>query len=361
MLQPKLTSEQVRQSQTFIASASHIVIITHMSPDGDAMGSSLGMYHYLRSIGKQDVTVVVPNIFPVFLRWMPRVSDCLIYDVDRERADKQLVAADLLICTDFNAPKRIGALGDKMLSLSCPKIMIDHHLDPVPFADVMISYSDSPSASELVYRLIYQMNMLHNTSDAPLALSLDAATCLYTGMMTDTGNFSYNSNYSEMYEIVSQLVSLGVDKDEVYRNVFNSYSVDRMRLVGYCLYEKMRIFPKHHAALIFLKRRELYRFNFQSGDAEGLVNLPLQIDNIHYSCFMREDKVAEHERVRAAGATTKVKLSLRSQGNRPVNVFAADVFNGGGHFNAAGGEFFGSVANAVKCFMDNFPRYFLTD
>lgn len=348
----QLTSQQVSAAQTLFQNAHHIVIVTHLSPDGDAMGSSLGMGHYLRGIGKQ-AQVIVPNNFPDFLKWMPEAADVMVYDGNHEACDAVLDAADLVVCTDFNEPKRIGCLGDKLLSLNVPKLLIDHHLHPSVFADVTISYPSSPSASELVYRLIYQLH-----PDTTPLLSTDCATCLYTGMMTDTGNFSFNSNYPEMYEIVGNLVSLGVDKDKVYNAVFNAYSADRMRLMGYCLYQKMRIFPEYHTALIYLSRKELYRFNFQSGDAEGIVNLPLQIKDVYYSCFMREDKVAPSEVAVAGGSKSKIKISLRSQGNRPVNVFAHDIFGGGGHANASGGEFYGALASAVQHFLDNYPRYF---
>lgn len=319
-----------------------------MSPDGDAMGSSLGMMHYLRGLGKK-ATVVVPNSFPSFLAWMPGAQEVIVYEAHTKEANEVLEKAELAVCTDFNEPKRIGVVGDKLMTLTCPKLLIDHHLHPADFADVTISYFDSPSASELVYRMIRQLNG---------QITKDVATCLYTGMMTDTGNFSFNSNHPEMYEIVGELVSLGVDKDAVYNAVFNSYSADRMRLMGYCLYQKMRIFPEYHTALIYLSRKELYKFNFQSGDAEGIVNLPLQIKDVYYSCFMREDKVNPSEVSLAHGSKTKIKISLRSQGDRPVNVFAHEIFGGGGHANASGGEYYGGIAEAVQRFLDNYPRYF---
>ncbi len=350
MLHPKLPAEQVLKAQALIREAHRIVILTHTAPDGDAMGSSLGLYHYLRGAGKTEVAVVVPTAFPSFLAWMPGAQEVLAYDTQAQQAEQQIAAADLLICTDFNEPKRIGAVGDRLLANPCPKILIDHHLNPSPFADVVMSYPDSPSASELVYRLIYQS--VNNT------LPLDAATCLYTGMMTDTGNFSFNSNYPEMYEIVGNLVALGVNKDAVYNAVFNSYTADRMRLMGYCLYQKMRIFPEYHTALISLSRRELYRFNFRSGDAEGIVNLPLQIADVYYSCFMREDKATLFEQSQHDGCKTKVKISFRSQGERPVNVFAHEIFNGGGHANASGGEYYGNITDAVQRFLDHYPHYF---
>ena len=354
-LTPIFSQAEICTAQEFINQSNNVVILTHMSPDGDAMGSSLAMRHFLEAQGKH-VSVIVPNAFPDFLAWLPKADEDIIYESRRAEADVLLDQADLVICTDFNEPKRIGSLGDKLLTLTCRKMMIDHHLHPAAFPDLTLSYPSSPSTCELVYRLITNLYTLHPTPCTQL--SQEIATCIYTGMMTDTGNFSFNSNYPEMYQIVSDLVALGVNKDAIYNRVFNAYSADRMRLMGYCLYQKMRIFPEHHTALIYLSRKELYRFNFQSGDAEGIVNLPLQIKDIHYSCFMREDKVNPTEVALAGGSKTKIKISLRSQGDRPVNVFAKDIFGGGGHANASGGEYYGPLPEAVQLFIDNYTTYF---
>lgn len=346
---------------TFIQPAQHVVLLTHQSPDGDAMGSSLAMYHYIKSLGK-EAHVIVPNAFPEFLAWMPGADSVLLYDSQKAQADTYLKAADLVICTDFNAPSRIGALGDKMLSLTCPKVMIDHHLHPSDFADFIVSVPEASSTCELVYEVL--MNSQDPLAKRPLSNSeasntqRNIAQCLYTGLMTDTGNFSYNSNRPQIYPMIATLIEAGVDKDAIYNAVFNQYSVDRMKLVGYCLYQKMRVFPEHHAALIYLNRKELYRFNFQKGDAEGIVNMPLQSKDIHYSVFMREDKATPDEMEKNGGIKTKIKLSFRSQGDRPVNVFASEVFNGGGHANAAGGEYYGPLAEAVQLFLDNYAKYF---
>jgi len=353
MITDKLTSEQVNGVRTLLDVAHNIVILTHMSPDGDAMGSSHGLMHWLRAQGK-ECHVITPNSAPDFLMWLPAANETLCYDQNAAAATEMIARADLLICTDFNEPKRIGILGDKLLESQAPKIVIDHHLIPASastdYAAVLMSYPDSPSASELVYRLIAQLGG---------TLNLDAATCLYTGMMTDTGNFSFNSNYPEMYEIVGNLVALGVDKDAVYDHIFNCWSAERIKLVGYCLYRKMRIFPERHVALIYLSGKELYRFYFKSGDAEGIVNMPLQIKDVYYSVFMREDKVADHELALSGGSKTKIKISMRSQGDRPVNIFCHEVFNGGGHKNASGGEYYGSLPDAVKLFLDNYEKYLL--
>lgn len=351
MLTEILDKKEVVKASLYIEQARRIVILTHMAPDGDAMGSSLAMYHYLRQSGK-ETCVIVPTAFPDFLKWMPGATDIIIYEKQPETALEKMNAADLIICTDFNEPKRIGVLGDKLLMLKETKdslrvIMIDHHLYPSNIADVILSYPETPSASELVYRLLTQLG----------PIGIDSATCIYTGMMTDTGNFSFNSNHCDMYQIVRDLVKMGVDKDAVYDQVMNAHTADRMRLVGYCLYKKMRIFPQEHTALIYLNRKELYRFNFRSGDAEGLVNIPMQIQDIYYSCFMREDKVNASEEMLAGGSKTKIKISMRSKGDRPVNTFCHDIFGGGGHKNASGGEYYGSLENAVQLFLDNYKKY----
>jgi phosphoesterase RecJ-like protein len=241
-----------------------------------------------------------------------------------------------------------------MLEMDCPKVLIDHHLNPTDFADFIVSVPEASSTCELVWEVIGdRLEVKGERLEAR-----DIATCVYTGLMTDTGNFSYNSNRPQIYPMIAQLIEAGVDKDAIYNAVFNQYSVDRMKMVGYCLYQKMRVFPENHAALIYLNRKELYRFNFQKGDAEGIVNMPMQSKDIHYSVFMREDKATPDEMAKNGGIKTKIKLSFRSQGDRPVNVFASEVFNGGGHANAAGGEYYGPLAEAVQLFLDNYQKYF---
>lgn len=359
-----LPPDRVRAAAQIISKARKVVILTHISPDGDAMGSSLGLMHWLESLPHSpQCTVIVPTLYPDFLAWMPGAGRVVNYDTDTASVLRLLREADTVVCTDFNEPKRIAGLGERLtetLELSRkPCILIDHHLHPAAFADVVFSYPESPSSCELVWRLVRDLASLPDYPQLACPLDLDAATCLYTGMMTDTGNFSFNSNRADMYEIVSELVRAGVDKDAVYNRVFNAYTADRMRLVGYCLYRKMVVLPDCHAALICLKRGELYKFNFRTGDSEGIVNMPLQVKDIYYSCFMREDKVPPAETPLAGGSRTKVKISMRSQGDRPVNEFCHSVFHGGGHKNASGGEFYGPVEQAVELFMRNYARFFL--
>lgn len=318
--------------------AQHIVIFTHMAPDGDAMGSSLALWHYL-----QKATVIVPNAFPDFLSWMPGADKIRIYEKEAEACNKLIEEADLFICTDFNDPKRIGPMGEKMLANPAKKILIDHHLNPVDFADEVHSFPEASSSCEIVY------NELRN--EGVNELTNEIATCLYTGLMTDTGNFSYNSARCELYEIIAELVRAGVQKERVYDAVFNQYSTDRMRLTGYALYRKMRIYPDYHLALITLDANELDRFHYQQGDCEGLVNMPLQIGDVYYSVCMRE------ERAKPGTPKSRIRISFRSQGDRPVNIWASEVFHGGGHMNASGGELFGTIEQAVRLFEDTYKKY----
>ena len=340
-----ISDAQIQQLSSLLQGKKHIVIFTHVAPDGDAMGSSLGLQHWLnRNVqGIEEVHVVVPTPFPPFLAWMPGADKVLVGTM--QEADIQAVAsrADLVFCLDFGEPKRVDALSSLLTSLTCPKVMVDHHTSPdEQMADLVISYPAAPATCFLMLELL-------NKLPFPSAqIPYETAVALYTGLMTDTGNFAYNSNNPELYEMIAQLLRAGINKDEIFDNVFNQYSVDRLRFTGYCLYHKMRIFSKYHTALIALSSEELKRFNFQSGDAEGIVNMPLQIGAIKYSVFIRED-------------VDKIKMSFRSQGNRPVNDFAREIFNGGGHVNAAGGESHLSLAETVKLFEDNYQHFFKRD
>ena len=343
----ELDTTQLEKARTLIAQASHIIITTHMAPDGDAMGSALAMYNWMSDerlaiSGERTVNVLVPNAFPEFFNWMPGVENVHVYEKEQERCKSLIDKADLFICTDFNDPKRIGPIGEKMLASSAPKILIDHHLNPVDFADVMFSFPEATSASEIVYRFITTKGE---------RLEVKGATCIYTGLMTDTGNFSFNSTSCELYEIIAELIRAGIKKDDIYNAVFNQYSTDRVRLSGYALYRKMRIYPEHHLSLITLSADELDRYHYKVGDTEGLVNMPLQISDVYYSVFMRE------ERAKPGTPKSRIRISFRSQGDRPVNIWASEIFHGGGHANASGGEIFGTIEQAVQIFEKTFPKY----
>ena len=349
-----ISAQQTAQVVAALEGKKNIVLFTHVAPDGDAIGSSLGLRHWLLAHYPQleDIRIIVPTPYPPFLSWMPGADTILIHTVDPEATKEAAQKADLVFCLDFNEPKRIDAVAPLLTSLTCQKILIDHHLHPdMSMTDLCISYPEAPAASYLVLELINSILRLQSAEASHCehtTLPYDCAVCLYTGLMTDTGNFAYNSNNPELYEMIAQLLRAGINKDIIFDNVFNQYSADRLRFTGYCLYHKMRIFSKYHTALIAISSEELKRFNFQSGDAEGIVNMPLQIGAIKYSVFMRED-------------IDKIKISFRSQGDRPVNELAHALFNGGGHKNAAGGESHLSLAATVKLFEDNYQQFFLRD
>lgn len=336
MISKIVAEELITKVKKSIDNVDKIVIVTHVGPDGDAMGASLAMWHYLMTIEKEPV-IIVPNPFPNFLAWMPG-SDCVLdYENQKEKADEMIAAAELFFTLDFNTTSRMGDMADQVLKNPADKILVDHHLHPDSFAKIKISYPEISSTSELIFRLICRMGDFSS-------INLACAECIYTGMMTDTGGFTYNSNSQEIYIIIAELIKIGIDKDDIYRKVFNTYSVDRLRLMGYCLFNKMKVFPEYRAALITLTGKELYQFNYTNGDAEGFVNIPLSIAGVDFSVFMRED-------------TDKIKISLRSQGSFPANKVAADLFNGGGHLNAAGGESSATLAETVKKFTEALPDY----
>ena len=310
--------------------ADKIVIVSHVSPDGDAIGSSLGLYHFFDSQEK-TVNVIVPNAFPDFLRWMPGSKDILLYDRYKEFADKLIAEADVICCLDFNALKRIDDMADAIAASPARKIMIDHHLYPEEFCKITMSYPKISSTSELIFRLICRMGYFSD-------ISKEGAECIYTGMMTDTGGFTYNSNNREIYFIISELLSKGIDKDDIYRKVYNTYSESRLRLMGYVL-SNMTVYSDYNAALITLTKAEQSKFNYIKGDSEGFVNIPLTIKNVCFSCFLREDT-----------EKPMIKISLRSVGSFPCNQLAAEFFHGGGHLNASGGEFFGTMEEAKAVF-----------
>ena len=326
MLTKIILEDNVSRSYKLIEAAERIVILTHLSPDGDAVGSSLGLYHFLREIGKEPV-VVVPNRFPGFLNWMSGAADIVVLEEKHKEVQGLITEADLLICVDFNDLKRIDGAKPFVEQSHAKKILIDHHLSPEAFADVTISHPEISSSSELVFRLICRMGFFQNITKA-------CAESIYVGMMTDTGNFSYASQSPEIYHIISELLSKGIDKDNIYRLVYNTYSENRMRLMGFCLVEKMKLYKEQRTAVISLSLDELARFDYQVGDAEGFVNIPLSIEGIDVSDFVRED-------------VKKVKMSFRSQGTFPVNKMASTYFNGGGHLNAAGGESYLSLAETL--------------
>ena len=337
MLTKVIEQAKIDHFMKWFERADKIVIVSHVSPDGDAIGSSLGLAQFLDSQDK-TVNVIVPNAFPDFLKWMPGSKDILLYDRYKEFADKLINEADIICCLDFNSLKRIEEMADSVATSPARKILIDHHLYPEDFCRIVISHPEISSTSELVFRLICRMGYFSD-------ISREGAECIYTGMMTDTGGFTYNSNNREIYFIISELLSKGIDKDDIYRKVYNTYSESRLRLMGYVL-SNMKVYREYNSALISLTKEEQGKFDYIKGDSEGFVNIPLSIKNVRFSCFLREDT---ERRI--------IKISLRSVGTFPCNKLAAEFFNGGGHLNASGGEFTGTMAEAKQVFEEALKKY----
>ena len=317
---------------TLIDKAEHIVVTGHKGPDGDAVGACIGWADYLITQRGKDVVIVMPDAFPNFLQWLPNIEKIVRFDKRREEAEELLQKADLLFCVDYNEPSRVDEMETTLLASKAKKVMLDHHLHPVTTGmELVISHPALSSASEVVFRTIWQLGGFPE-------MTHKGATALYCGMMTDTGGFTFNSNRSEIFFIICQLLTKGIDKDKIYRNVYNNYSAWAIRLRGYLLSEKMTYFDEYHAAYYVLTRKEMVRYHFVKGDVEGLVNEPLRIKGLKLSISLREDD--RHDNL--------VWVSLRSVDDFPCNEMAKMFFNGVGHLNASGGRLMCSIVQAEK-------------
>lgn len=334
----QLISEELKDLLTSnIRDAKRILIITHQNPDGDAIGSSLGLFHALINHGVNPV-VVVPNDFPSFLKWMPGSDRILVYERQKETVKSILDENPFIFYLDFNDISRIGKMKDAVEKSRGFGILVDHHPYPENFANVVISDISVSSTAELVFKMVKEVF-------GNRAIDKSVAECLYAGIMTDTGSFSYNSSRPETYEILSQLLSYGIDKDSIYSMVYDNFSADRMKLLGYCLDQKMMVLPEFGTAYISLTNEEKKKYNFQPGDSEGFVNYPLSVSGIFFSAFFMENG-------------KKVKISFRSKGDFPVNHFASRYFEGGGHKNAAGGESDLPLDKTIERFVGLLKIYF---
>lgn len=336
MLRPVISETKVKAVRDLLQESERIVITCHMAPDGDAVGSSLGLLHTLANIGK-EARIVTPDRIPETLRFLPGAKDIVPYSKYTEFAGKLLHDADLIFCLDYNALYRVDRMKDALEQATAKKILVDHHESPQDFTDVTISHPDQSSTSMLLFRLLCRLELFN-------MIDRKAATCIYTGMMTDTGNFTYNSNEADLYVVIAELLRKGINKDRIFQQACNTLSESSLRLNGYAISEKMQLFPDHKAALITLGADELQRFSYEKGDTEGLVNKPLAIPDVIWSVYLRQDP-------------DLVKVSMRSKGNFPVNVICSDHFGGGGHKNAAGGEFYGSLDECVRLLASIMPDY----
>ena len=329
MISPLIDENTIERLRALINGVQRIAITCHKSPDGDALGSTLALCHVLRRLGK-DAVVVTPDMAPKSLDFVPGVRDLVVFTKHELRARHVMKEAQLIFCLDFNALQRIDRLGEIVEPLNTPRVLIDHHLHPEDIFTVSISHPEASSTCELVFRVLMQLGLLR-------FLDRQAASCLYVGMLTDTGGFAYSCDDPEFYEIVSLVMRRRFDRIKFYNLAMNTFSADSLRLQGYAMSEKMQLFPAQGAALITLDKAELERFNYNRGDTETLVNKPLAIPEIYWSVFMRED-------------ADRIKISCRSQGDFSVSDICSRYFNGGGHENAAGGEFMGSMEEAVALF-----------
>ena len=325
-----LTDDQLAQLSQLISNSQNIIVTGHRSPDGDAIGSCLGMAEFLRSRDK-DPVVIVPDQYPDFLQWMPNSEKIVRYDKHKEKCDMLFKIADLVICLDFNTPDRTGEMAPALLATGASRVLIDHHLGPDVPAVLTVSHPEACSTCELVFRIVWQMGDFGKQTK-------HFAVPIYCGMMTDTGGFTFNSSRPEIFFIISELLTMHIDKDRIYRNVYHNYSESRIRLMGYVMYEKLVYKPEYHAAYYTLTREEQRRFNFIKGDAEGLVNIPQQIKGLRLSISLREDTEKDNT----------VWVSLRSVDDFPCNKVAAQFFGGGGHLNASGGRIEGTLKDAEQ-------------
>lgn len=325
-----LSPQELMELMRLLQQARRVVVCGHRGPDGDAMGSSLAWAAYLKGLGK-SVSIIMPTPCPDFLQWLPGAHEVIYFDHKRSLAQRLLTDADLICCLDFNALNRLQGMAPVVEASRATRILIDHHLDPDrDVAKIIVSHPEMSSTSEVIFRLLYQLGGYE-------AMTREAASALYCGMMTDTGSFTYASSNPEIYVIISLLLQKGIDKDKIYRNVYHNYSLSRIRLQGYILYEKLTFYADNRVSLFTLSREEMQRFRFIRGDAEGLVNMPLQVKGLRLSISLREDTEKD-----------VVRVSLRSVDDFPCNRMAEEFFQGGGHLNASGGELPFPMEEAVR-------------
>lgn len=323
-----MNEKDIQGIAQLLALPKKIAIIPHRSPDGDAMGSTLGMYHFLKKL-KHDPVVIAPNDFPDFLSWLPASETVLVYENDRNTTTNILQQAELIFTLDFNALHRTGEMEQVLNKLSAPMIMIDHHQLPDTYATYTYSDTAYGSTCEMVYNFIVSLGKKQ-------LIDQTIASCLYTGIMTDSGQFRYPKTTGNTHRIVAEFIDLGINNTEISNLIYDNSSYDRLQLLGRAL-QNMKVFPQHKAAYTTLSQAELDAFNYVKGDTEGIVNYGLSIKGIVFAVILIEHK---DENV--------IKISFRSQGDFDVNQFAREHFSGGGHINAAGGKSYDTLENTVK-------------
>lgn len=332
-----MIQQNIEHLKQLLSTPKNIVIVSHKNPDGDAIGSSLGLYHFLKKFG-HNVTVIMPNEYPDFLKWMPGENGILKQDSQTKECDDLIQKAELIFTLDFNALHRAGNMETVLAESDAIKIMIDHHQEPDGYAAYTFSDIHMSSTCEMVYHFIDMLDGL-NTIDT------NVATCLYAGIMTDTGSFRFPSTTSKTHRVIANLIEKGANNAEIHNNIYDANSFERLQLLG-CALNNLKVIPESRTAYFTLSQEELNKYNYKKGDTEGVVNYGLSLKNIVLSAIFIEDK---QEGI--------VKISLRSKGSFSVNEFSRAHFNGGGHTNAAGGKSDLSLNDTVEKFISILPKY----
>ena len=331
--------KNIEAFRTLVDRPQNVVIVTHFKPDADALGSSLGLAGFLLKKGHM-VQVITPSDYPEFLSWMPGNERVLALDKKEDtlrRAKEKIAAADLIFCLDFSSLKRIGDLETPIREAKATKVMVDHHLEPEQFASFEKWDITSASTAGLVYELICEVG-------GESAIDSSIANCLYAGLMTDTGGFRHNNTHYREFKIASELVQKGANPHEVAKDVYDTNTIERLRLTGYVLSQKLNVLPEFRTAYMTLSQDELKQFGAQTGDTEGLVNYGLSIKGVKLSVLMYDRK-------------EEIKLSFRSLDDFSVNEMARKHFDGGGHRNASGGTTKLSLEETLKKFIGILPEY----
>jgi phosphoesterase RecJ-like protein len=333
----RIDIELVKKFEELIKqSKKNIIIVPHTNPDGDAMGSVLGLSRVLKNAGRM-VKVVSPTKYPEFYHWMDGHEEVIIYSHHPKQSARAFEESDLVICMDFNQLSRLGEMKPLVESFQGKKILIDHHPFPSDFADLTLSEISYSSTAELIFSVL-------KNSEFFRFIDLDAATSFFTGLMTDTGSFDFSVSNPNTFEVAATLTRMGINQQDIHAKVYDNYSADRMRLMGFCLNNRMKVFPELHTAYIYISLDDQKAFNFKVGDNEGFVNIPLSIKGIVFSALFTEK-------------SNYVKTSFRSKGIFAVNEVCEKYFNGGGHLNAAGGELYASLTETIEKFEQILPEF----
>ena len=331
-----ISESSIRYLKQLLDEKTDVLITTHYNPDGDAIGSSLALYHFLCTQGIQ-ATVLIPNELPSFLQWLPGIEQAVIYSANPDHGNTLIASADLIFSMDYNLLNRVKLFTDELRASDAKRIIIDHHIQPENAFDLVFSVTAVSSTAELLYQIIEEAGFANS-------ITKEMSECLFVGIMTDTGSFSYACNRPETFQITANLIKAGLDVERIHRKVYDTYSESRMRLLGYCLGSNMKVLPEFATAYIWLTKEDLANYDYQQGDTEGVVNYALSIQNVAVAALFSE-------------RGDRIRVSLRSKGEFSVNEFARKHFNGGGHRNAAGGDILMTMPETLAWFESLLPAY----